>query len=235
MGEQSVGAAVMPHLLQPGTGEHPTHGSTAGLRDQPDNQPDEGVEGGCGEARAERCKQTGQRARVRWGRRHRRRIALTRTVTERSMLSSSPSKIHEPLAVGVSPRLTGRRQRQKTAKHEPCGRVLIERSVWTVLDHDQEVEAAQEDGVDVGEVDREDSLGFRGDELSPGRSGPSRGGIEAGFLEDRPDGGRGDRMAEADQFALDSSVPHVGFSWAIRSTSARMDCATGGRPGCRRG
>ena len=29
------------------------------------------------------------------------------------MLSSSPSKIHEPLATGVSPRLTDRPQRQK--------------------------------------------------------------------------------------------------------------------------
>jgi hypothetical protein len=31
-----------------------------------------------------------------------------------------------------------------------------------VLDHDQEVEAAQEDGVDVGEVDGEDRVGLRG-------------------------------------------------------------------------
>jgi len=44
--------------------------------------------------------------------RHRRRT-LTRTVKERSMLSSSPSKIHEPLVTGVSPRPTDRRQRQE--------------------------------------------------------------------------------------------------------------------------
>jgi hypothetical protein len=31
-----------------------------------------------------------------------------------------------------------------------------------VLDHDQEAEAAQEDGVDVGEVDGEDRVGLRG-------------------------------------------------------------------------
>jgi len=41
-----------------------------------------------------------------------------------------------------------------------------------VLDHHEHIEAAQEDGVDVGEVDREDRLGLRGQELSPGRSGP---------------------------------------------------------------
>jgi hypothetical protein len=34
------------------------------------------------------------------------------------MLSSSHPKIHEPPAIGVSPRLTDQRQRQKTAKHE---------------------------------------------------------------------------------------------------------------------
>ena len=41
-----------------------------------------------------------------------------------------------------------------------------------VLDHDEHVEAAEEDGVDVGEVDREDRVGLRGEELSPGRAGP---------------------------------------------------------------
>ena len=43
-----------------------------------------------------------------------------------------------------------------------------------VLDHDEDVEAAQEDGVDVGEVDGEDGVGLGGEELSPGRTGPSR-------------------------------------------------------------
>jgi hypothetical protein len=50
-----------------------------------------------------------------------------------------------------------------------------------VLDHDEDVEAAQEHGVDVGEVDREDRVGLRGEELSPGRSRPQRGGIDAGL------------------------------------------------------
>jgi hypothetical protein len=34
----------MPHLIQPGTGEHSTYRSAAGLRDQADNEPDEGLE-----------------------------------------------------------------------------------------------------------------------------------------------------------------------------------------------
>jgi len=41
-----------------------------------------------------------------------------------------------------------------------------------VLDHDQDVETAQEDRVDVGEVNREDRVGLRRQELSPGRPRP---------------------------------------------------------------
>ena len=76
-----------------------------------------------------------------------------------------------------------------------------------VLNHDDGVEATQEDGVDVGEVDREDRLGLRGQDLSPGRSGPSRGRIESGALQDLPDGRGGHAMAESDQLALDASLP----------------------------
>jgi hypothetical protein len=57
-----------------------------------------------------------------------------------------------------------------------------------VLDHHEDEEAAQEDGVDGGEVDREDRVGLSGPELSPGRPGPSWGGVEARGLEDRPYG-----------------------------------------------
>ena len=98
----------MPHLIQPGAGDHSTHRSTAGLRDQPNHQSDEGVECRGGEARTELGKQTGQTSAGRWGRRHR-RITLTRTVNERSMLSSSPSKIHEP-----------RRHRRVPTAHGPA-------------------------------------------------------------------------------------------------------------------
>jgi hypothetical protein len=63
VGEQSVRAAVMPHLIQPGTGEHSTHRSAAGLRDQTDHQSDERQECWSGEARPELDQETGQRAR----------------------------------------------------------------------------------------------------------------------------------------------------------------------------
>jgi hypothetical protein len=55
----------------------------------------------------------------------------------------------------------------------------------------------------VGEVDREDRLGLCGEELSPGRAGPSRGRVEASALEDRPYRGGGDLVAESDELALD--------------------------------
>jgi hypothetical protein len=48
-----------------------------------------------------------------------------------------------------------------------------------VLDHYQDVEAAQEDGVDMREVDREDRLGLHGQKLPPGWSGPVWRGVDA--------------------------------------------------------
>jgi hypothetical protein len=53
------------------------------------------------------------------------------------------------------------------------------RSAAAVLDHHEDVEAAQEDGVDVGEVDREDRVCLGGQELLPGRAGASSGGVQA--------------------------------------------------------
>ncbi len=44
-----------------------------------------------------------------------------------------------------------------------------------VLDHDENVEAAQEHGVDVGEIDPEDRVGLGGQELCRGRAGSSAG------------------------------------------------------------
>ena len=75
-----------------------------------------------------------------------------------------------------------------------------------VLDHYEHVQAAQEDGVDVGEVDGEDRVGLRGQELLPGRSGPPWCGVDAGGLKDLPHCRRGDRMAEPDELAVDASV-----------------------------
>ena len=55
-----------------------------------------------------------------------------------------------------------------------------------VLDHQQDVQAAEEDGVDVGEVDGKDRVGLPVEELRPGRPGPPRRGIDARHVEDLP-------------------------------------------------
>jgi hypothetical protein len=80
-----------------------------------------------------------------------------------------------------------------------------------VLDDEENVEAAQEHGVDVGEVDGEDGVSLRGQELAPGRAGPRRGGVDIRGLEDRLDGGGGNVVAESDEFALDAAVPPAGI------------------------
>jgi hypothetical protein len=75
-----------------------------------------------------------------------------------------------------------------------------------VFDHEQDVEATEEDGVDVGEVDRENRLSLGGEELSPGRCRAQGSGVDAGVLQDLPDGGGGNVMAEADELAVDAAV-----------------------------
>jgi hypothetical protein len=50
------------------------------------------------------------------------------------------------------------------------------RAAAVVFDHDEDVEAAQQDGVDVGEVDREDPVGLCGQELSPAGPRPAGAG-----------------------------------------------------------
>jgi hypothetical protein len=53
-----------------------------------------------------------------------------------------------------------------------------------VLDNDENVEAAQEDRVDVGEVDGEDRVGLRRQKLPPGRPRAAGSRIESSVLQD---------------------------------------------------
>ena len=75
-----------------------------------------------------------------------------------------------------------------------------------VLDHDQDVEAAQDDGVDVGEVDREGRVSLCGEELSLGRSGAQGSGVDAGVPQNLPDCGGSDVVAEPDELPVDAAV-----------------------------
>jgi hypothetical protein len=80
-------------------------------------------------------------------------------------------------------------------------------------------------------------VGLRGEELSPGRSGPSRGGVDPGVLQDRPYGGGGKPLAESDELApecvgnprLGSPGPCAapGLGWAVGWVGGRV--GVGGR------
>jgi hypothetical protein len=97
-----------------------------------------------------------------------------------------------------------------------------------VLDHDQDVEPAEEDGVDVGEVDGEDRVGLRGEELCPGRSGPQWGRIDAGAFKIVQTVEAVTQWPSPTSSPWIRRYPHVGFSRAIRSTRAWIDCEVGG-------
>jgi hypothetical protein len=75
-----------------------------------------------------------------------------------------------------------------------------------VLDDDQGIDAPQEHGVHVDEIDREDAAGLGGEELLPGRAGAAGRGADAGIVQDLPDRGGRDRVAEPDEFALTPMV-----------------------------
>ncbi len=68
------------------------------------------------------------------------------------------------------------------------------------------VEPAKKDGVDVEEVDRGDRLGLGGQELLPAGGRALWRGVDAGGLEDLPDGGGRDLMPEAGELAADPAV-----------------------------
>ena len=75
-----------------------------------------------------------------------------------------------------------------------------------VLDDEQHIEPAKEDGIDVEEVHCSDRLGLGGQELLPAGGCTARCRVDSGFLEDLPDGGGRDLVSEAGQFAADPPV-----------------------------
>ena len=100
-----------------------------------------------------------------------------------------------------------------------------------MLDDDQRVDAPQQHGIHVDEVDCEDAAGLGCQELLPGQARAAGRGIDPSVVQDLPDRGSGDRVTEPDQFTLHPPVPHVGFSVAMRITSLRIAVAVDGRSG----
>jgi hypothetical protein len=62
----------------------------------------------------------------------------------------------------------------------------------------------------VDEVDSDDAAGLGGQELLPGRARAAVRGIDPGVMQDLPDRGGGDLVAEPDQLALHPPVPPPG-------------------------
>jgi hypothetical protein len=75
-----------------------------------------------------------------------------------------------------------------------------------MLDEEQDVQAAQEHGIDVEEVRREDRSGLPGQERPPGLPGPPGCGIDARVLEDLPHHRWRDLVTEAGQLTVDTAV-----------------------------
>lgn len=84
-----------------------------------------------------------------------------------------------------------------------CGDV---QAPGTVLKERERVQALAEHRVEMERVDGDDALGLGREELTPGRAGAARDGVDARRVEDLPHRGCGDRVPEAGQLTLDPLV-----------------------------
>ena len=75
-----------------------------------------------------------------------------------------------------------------------------------VLDDEEDIQPAQGDGVEVKQIAGQDSVRLGSQELCPRGSAPTRRRVDAGAVQDLPDGGGADLVAKADEFAVDASV-----------------------------
>ncbi len=103
------------------------------------------------------------------------------------------------------------------------------------LDHEQHMQALEQDGVDVEEVAGQDSLGLRGQELPPSQPGAAGCRVDAGPLENQPHRAWRNLVPKPSQFSVDAAIPQVGFSAASRRARRRSCAGIDGRPGGRCG
>jgi hypothetical protein len=75
-----------------------------------------------------------------------------------------------------------------------------------VLDDEERVQPAHGDGVEMEQVAGEDRVRLGPQELGPRRSGSPCRGVDAGVMQDGPDRGGADLVAEAGKFAVDASI-----------------------------
>ena len=101
------------------------------------------------------------------------------------------------------------------------------------VDAQQQVEPAQRDGFDGGEVAGDSGLGPQ--ELRPSDFAACGCRVDSGVVEDLSDRGRSKAVAEPGKFALTRRYPQVGFSAPRRSASRQSSAEVDGRPGGRCG
>ena len=104
------------------------------------------------------------------------------------------------------------------------------------LDDDEHIvghEPANCGDLDGEEVGRRNGFPMGGEKRAPWRSLTSlRRRLDAMFSRNIGDGAPGYRMAEIREGAANACIPHLGFDFAIPTTSSLVSIMTRGRPGC---
>ena len=91
------------------------------------------------------------------------------------------------------------------------------------VDEEQQVEPAHRDGFDGGEVAGDGGLGPQ--ELRPSDFAASGGGVDSGVLEDLPDRGRSEAVAEPGELAMDAAIsPSRILGCEAQCESAKLRC-----------
>jgi hypothetical protein len=99
------------------------------------------------------------------------------------------------------------------------------------LHYEQDVEAAEADGVEVEEIGSQQAGCVGAQEGTPVGVGLSGCGPDAGGGEDGADGARTDVVAKPGEFSLNAAISQRGFSRASRMTNVPSLSSTAGRPG----
>jgi hypothetical protein len=101
-----------------------------------------------------------------------------------------------------------------------------------VLDDEERVHPVQGDGVEVVEqVAGEDGVRLGSQELGPRWSGPSGRWVDAGVVQDGPDGGGADLVAEAGEFAVDALISPGGVLGGQANAEGAQAGGDGGSTG----
>jgi hypothetical protein len=80
-----------------------------------------------------------------------------------------------------------------------------------VLDDEEHVQPAQGDRVEVKQVAGQDHVRLRPRELGPRLPGSPRRGVDADAVQDVPDGGGANLVAEAGEFAVNTAAAPGGI------------------------